>query len=116
MMKKIAALAVLAAFSATPALADGCAVKLKALDGKILGAYTKMQPAQFERVTAARDKMADACAAFDGNKASVAEAELNAELAGKPIDMNADKSKGKKVAAKAEKKAAAPAAAAPAKK
>jgi hypothetical protein len=115
MMKKIAALAVLAAFSATPALADGCAVKLKALDGKILGAYTKMKPAQFERVTAARDKMADACAAFDGNKAAVAEAELNAELAGKPVDMNADKTKGK-VAAKAEKKAAAPAAAAPAKK
>jgi hypothetical protein len=116
MLKKIAALAVLAAFSASPALADGCAAKLKALDAKILGAYTKMKPAQFDRVTAARDRMAEACSAFDGNKASVAEAELNAELAGKPVDMNADKTKGKKMAAKAEKKAAAPAAAAPAKK
>ena len=50
--------------------------------------------------------------AFDGNKVAVAEAELNAELAGKAVDMQG---KGKKTAAKAGKKAAAPAAA-PAKK
>lgn len=38
-----------------------CQTELKKLDGAILGAYTKLSPAQFDKTAQLRDQLASAC-------------------------------------------------------
>lgn len=49
-----------AAKPAAPALTK-CQTDLKKLDGSILGSYTKLSPAQFDKVGQLRDQLAQAC-------------------------------------------------------
>ncbi|MBF0167997.1 MAG: hypothetical protein HQL45_10245 [Alphaproteobacteria bacterium] len=101
----VAAPAPAAAKPAAPALTK-CQTDLKKLDGAILGAYTKLSPAQFDKVGQLRDQLASGCA----SNASDAQVDSLVAEATKVISEPPAPPKKKVIKKKA------PAAAAPAKK
>ncbi|MBI4969700.1 MAG: hypothetical protein HZC25_16395 [Rhodospirillales bacterium] len=72
----------------------GCAMELRVLDGKILGAYTKLSAAQFDKVGAIRERLADAC------EIKAANAKIDSLLAEADKTMAPKKAPAKKAAAK----------------
>jgi hypothetical protein len=72
----------------------GCAMELKVLDGKILGVYTKLSAAQFDKVGAVREKLADAC------EIKAANAKIDGLLAEADKALTPKKAVAKKAAAK----------------